>query len=275
MQTLTPVVGASLGFAKTLFTRGTDCFGLSEVNQVFRINLNPESIPPIPFSEAELKRARELGQYLILQINTAKDGESLTMKKIHNQFDNKLGDGKLLYDTDWYAKEPFFTEDIPGLGWKLVSREVIPGSMSKDYIGQTKSISDYLVNEVYEGEELPDVYQVAVDEFKNRKAELEELRDSDWKKCAEELVGLRLNILFREKPVEVLYSLIVQHEINHERLLSNTYTWTSVRSSNGNLVNVGNCDSNGVNVDNNEPRNSNDNLGVRFSRSVYKRTLFM
>src|SRR3989344_3904358 len=39
-------------------------------------------------------------------------------------------------------------------------------------------------------------------------------------------------------------------------------------SSNGNVVNVGNFDENGVNVDNDNPRNENDNLGVRFSRSV-------
>jgi len=39
----------------------------------------------------------------------------------------------------------------------------------------------------------------------------------------------------------------------------------TARSSDGNLVNVGNSDENGVNVDRNDPRNSNDNLGVRFS----------
>lgn len=37
--------------------------------------------------------------------------------------------------------------------------------------------------------------------------------------------------------------------------------------SNGNLVNFGNCDANGANVNNN-PDNSNDNLGVCLSRSL-------
>ena len=41
-------------------------------------------------------------------------------------------------------------------------------------------------------------------------------------------------------------------------------------SSNGNVVNVGNFDENGVNVDNDNPRNRNDNLGFRLSRSVYE-----
>lgn len=40
------------------------------------------------------------------------------------------------------------------------------------------------------------------------------------------------------------------------------------RSSDGSLVNVGNFDSDGVNVNRNDPRNHNDNLGVAFFRSV-------
>ncbi len=43
------------------------------------------------------------------------------------------------------------------------------------------------------------------------------------------------------------------------------------RSSNGNLVNVGNFDENGVKVNNDNPRNRNDNLGACFSRSVNSR----
>ena len=39
----------------------------------------------------------------------------------------------------------------------------------------------------------------------------------------------------------------------------------TVRSSDGNLVNIGNADPNGVNVDNDDPRNSNGNLGARLS----------
>ena len=41
------------------------------------------------------------------------------------------------------------------------------------------------------------------------------------------------------------------------------------RDSSGKLVNVGNFDSEGVNVNRNNPDNSNDNLGVAFSRSLY------
>ncbi len=40
------------------------------------------------------------------------------------------------------------------------------------------------------------------------------------------------------------------------------------RDSDGNLVNVGNFDDTGANVNNDRPDNRNDNLGVSFSRSV-------
>ena len=52
-----------------------------------------------------------------------------------------------------------------------------------------------------------------------------------------------------------------------------TMTDKTSRDSDGNLVNVGNADEDGVNVDRNDPRNSNDNLGARFSRSVQKSLL--
>lgn len=265
MNTMTSCAPATLEFAKGLFTRGTDAFGPEEIDRVFGLKLGP--IPPMPFTEAELKRARELGQYLILQADRTKHDYPRTMKSINEMFGNALGDGKLLYDTGWYAKEPFYTDDTPRLGWALVSREVIPASVNEDYLGQTQAIADYLVNEVYKDEQLPSEYRAAVTEWNDRKEELEKLRDTDWEKCAEELAGLKLNILFREKPVEVLYGLVVQHQVNRERLLEAMYTWTNQRSSDGRLVHVGGCDPAGVYVDDDEPDRSPSALGVRFFRS--------
>lgn len=46
------------------------------------------------------------------------------------------------------------------------------------------------------------------------------------------------------------------------------------RDSSGKLVNVGNFDSDGVNVNSNQPDYSNDNLGVAFSRSLCRRLDF-
>ena len=256
---------ATLEFAKGLFTRGTDAFGPQEIDRVFGLKLGP--IPPMSFTEAELKRARELGQYLILQVDRTKHDYPRTMQSINEMFGNALGDGKLLYDTAWYAKEAFYRNDTPRLGWALVSREVIPASVNEDYLGQTQTIADYLVKEVYKDEQLPYEYRVAVVEWNNRKEELEKLRGTDWKKCAEELAGLKINLLFREKPVEVFYGLVVQHQVNRERLLGNMYSWTNQRSSDGLLVFVGGWSSVGVGVSDDGPDGSDSGLGVRFFRS--------
>jgi hypothetical protein len=257
-QTVKP---ASLDFAKRLFTRGTDALGSAEISRAFR-SPSGVNIPDIPFSEEELKRARGLGQYLILQVNTI-NGKPCTIQSIKEMFNNVLGDGKLLYDTDWYSGESFYTTDTPRFGWALVSRDVILASVALDYLDQTQTIADYLVNEVYKEEELPVEYQAAVTEWNACK----KIRNSDWKKCAKGLAGLKLNTLFREKPVEVLYGLVVQHEINHERLLGDQYSWTNQRSSRGHLVSVGYCDSDGVYVSGDGPGVSDSDRGVRFFRS--------
>src|SRR3989344_7443645 len=258
---------ASLDFAERLFTRGTDVFGPKEIQKVF--GAVPAHIPNIPFTEQELVRARELDQYLILQTDKTTGGKPLTMKSMHSQFDNKLGEGKLLYNTDWYGqKEVFYTTDVSRFSWRLTSREVISSSTSQNYIGRTQAIVNYLQDQVYKGEELPHEYRLAVEEFKNKKSNLEELLNSDWQKCAAECVGLRINQLFCERPVEVLYGLVVQHQINGEYLLRGRWTWTSVLSSVGFVVAVGSCGPGGVRVVSGDPRDSFSDLGVRFSRSA-------
>lgn len=266
-----PVTLASPAFARSLFARGTDAIGAEEIMRAFNMTLpsaDMSVIPPIPFTEAELQRAHALGHYLILQVGAGKNGRLLTMQSMHDDTKNKLGKGKLLYDTDWYGKEDFYTKDTPRVGWRLVSREVIPGSTSGDYIAQTQAIVDYLLGKVYEAEEPPAPYKEAVTEFVARKAELEQLMSDDWEKCAAECADLKINQLFREKPVEVIYGLVVQHAINNEYLLGGMYTWTSTRSSDGYLVRVGGAGAVGVYVDGDDPGRSRSYLGVRFSRSA-------
>lgn len=259
---------ASLDFAERLFTRGTDCFGPRQIARVFGHNFGPDTaVPPIPFSEDELNRARELGQYLVLDVNVAPDGTPLSFKKVYELLGDKSLDGKFLYDTSWYQNEPFFSEQLPA-GWRLVSREVIPGSASENYLGQTAVIVEYLRNQVYQGKDLPKPYQAAVDEFEAQKKGLKALMERDWAKAAEQLAALQINQLFRETPGQVGYRLALYAGINNERLLPNLWTWTKSRSSDGLLVSVGGFDSRGASVDLGDPRDSASDLGVCFSRSA-------
>ena len=252
-------IGAELSSARTLFTRGTDLFGAEEIKAVFGLDVTP---PPIPFSEEELTLARKRSEMLVYQ------PVSITMKQIHEMRANKTSDGKLLfYNTDWYQNEAFFTSDSIRNEWRLVSRAPIPGSRNQNYLEQTATLCEYLV-QVF-GTDMPKVAREAIAEFQSHKEELVKLLDKDWKEAAKQLVALKVNQMFRETPAEAFWSLALYEGINHERLLPpGSWTWTNKLSSGGYVVAVGNFDEGGVNVDNDNPRSRNGPLGVRFSRSV-------
>jgi len=109
------------------------------------IQINLEQIPNVPFSEEELERAKELGQFLILRVDKTADGQSLTMERMNKLLADEFketGKGKILFKTDdsgnieanaWYKNEDFFLEEIPKLSWALVTKEVIPNSLNNNY----------------------------------------------------------------------------------------------------------------------------------------------
>src|SRR3989344_329153 len=94
--------------AQGIFARDTNCcLGPKEIMAVYAgHNLElPADLPPIPWSPAELAAARARGEYLMLMPT------GLTMQAIWEKGNNLGPDGgKLLFDTDWYEKEEFFTK---------------------------------------------------------------------------------------------------------------------------------------------------------------------
>ncbi len=260
----TSTVPATTAFAEDLFTKRVetfDCLGSDKVAKAFGLTLDQATVPAIPFTEEELKRARKLGQFLILHAPT-------TMQQLHSRLNNVLGDGKLLYDIDWYKGEQFYTTETTRLEWRLVGREVISGSTGQNYLSQTQVLADYVREHVYGSMELPAAYQAAIKEFEDRKDELERLADKDWKAGAEAMANLQLNRLFRGTPADTLFDVIAYFKVNGEYLLPNMYHWSASRSSRGNLVGLGFGGAGGVYVRGFDPRNSLDNLGVVFSRGA-------
>ena len=246
---------------------GTDVFGPEEVKTAFGSTLELESVPSIPFSRAELEKANELNQMLIFRAGKLSDGSPLSMKKIGEILGDKVKDGGKVSYGDWYKDEKFFTEDAVETGWALVSRGLVPDSVSKNYLEQTEILITQ-VNESFGGaENLPEEYVEAVKEYAFAKEEIAGLIDTDWQKAAEKLEGLQINQLLRQSPSEALYDLILYFQNTGERLLGDNYTWTKRRSSGGRLVYVGSFDSDGVSVDGAEPGYSNSAHGVSFSRS--------
>ena len=241
--------------------------GSEAVEKAFGIKLEINEIPAIPFSMGELEKAKKLGQFLVLRVNSGPDGQPLTMQSMNNLLKERYekDSSKVLYNIDWYEKEEFFTNETPKLTWALTSKEVIPNSTDKNYLEQIDAIVDYLNQISPEG--LPEEYQKAVEEYKNQRAEIEPLIDSDWEKAAGMLEELKITELTRQSPAEALYDLVLYFQTNGEKLLPNRYICTKRRASDGKLVNVGGFGSGGVCVYSNEPDYSRGFLGTSFSRS--------
>lgn len=256
----TTATRADFSFARPLFTRGTDLLGAEEIKAAFGLEVMPPP-PPLSFTEDELTLARKRGEMLVCH------PEGVTMKRIHEMQADKTSDGKrLLYDTNWYANEAFFTTDALRPGWRLVSREVVPSSRRKNYLGQTAVLVGEIAA-VY-GSEMPEKVRQAVEEFDSQKEELGKLLQNDWREAAKRLVALKVNQLFRETPVETLWSLALYEHVNHKRLLpSGSWSWTNKLSSLDRVVAVGDFGGSGVRVAYDRPGLEYGLLGLRFSRS--------
>lgn len=260
---------AKMIFAEKLFDQ--DFLGPEQIRAAFldKVELT-KIIPPVPFSRQELERAKKLGQMLILRL-------PMTMAEIYEKLDDNFKDGaKVLYDVDkrtgklkddtWYKDEKFLNDERIELKWALVSKEIVPETTGKNYLEQTDKLSDYLQNQVFKDRFMPRIYQLAIEEFKMQRSDIERAMSSDWEKAAEMLEVLQITELTRQTPAEALYDLAAFYLTNSERLLPSNYSWTKRRLSGGRLVYVGGFRSDGVYVSGNEPDDADGALGVSFSR---------
>lgn len=248
-----------------------DVLGPEEVERAFGLKLRAEDVPKIPFGKAELEKARELGQFLVLRVDKAKDGTALSMKKMQELLSSEFEKeklGKIFYSVDWYKEEKFFTEEPPKLSWALSNKEIIPDSNSKNYLQQTESIVDYIKEKVFKGGAMPKEYQDAVKEFAEQKSKIAKLISDDWQEAAKMLAELKITKLTRQSPVEFMYDILAYFKNNKQRLYENMYAWTARRASGGKLVRVGGFDADGVRVGGWRPGLSAGGLGVAFSRSL-------
>ena len=240
---------------------GQDVLGPEEIETAF--GFRPADIPPLPYSRAELEKAKQLGEMLVLRTNKDVTGAPFTMKSLQQTMSLRLqqaGKGKVLYDTDWYKNEDFFIKDTPKIEWRLVSKDVLPDSTSKDYVDQTKVLRDHLQKDgLLTPVELAECSDVKLEELRT-------LMGSDWQVAAKQLSELQVNQNHRRTPVEALYDLLARFGSNDERLLEAKYEWTSRLNSDGELVDVGHFDADGASVHGSQPGSRSSSLGACSSR---------
>lgn len=244
-------------------------FGAEAVEKAFGVKFTKKQVPSIPFSKQELERAKERGQMLVLRVDKGADGNSLTMKNMQENVALQIafeGEGKLLYGTNWYKDEEFFTGESPRAGWALVGKNVLQDSTSKNDLEQTEVLAQE-VRMVFNGKVIPLKVASALKQFEDQKEEIRGLLGTDWKKAVEALSKLDLNKLFRRRPAEIIYDLVTVLRNSDHRLLGDMYERTSRLSSDGSLVTLGEFDDCGVSVGGWDPNNGYPSLGVSFSRS--------
>ncbi len=247
----------------------TDFFGPDEVEKAFGFEIDRDLIPDIPFSTQELAEAKANGQYLMLYVSNKDDGTPITAKilvdTLQEQFERD-GKGKIQYDTNWYKNEKFYTTDTPRIAWRLITKDVLPNSLSHNYLQQTEDIVKYLKGTVFKGRSIPADYQKAIDEFEKQKESIERNLSAKWQESANKLAGLKLTQMTRQTFVEERYGWLVYFQNRNERLLEDKYNWTGLQASDGYLVTVGHAVSRGARVDYWLPDYSAGLSGVVLSR---------
>ena len=167
--------------------------------------------------------------------------------------------GKLEDDAQ-YKAEDFYLKEKSNFAWALVSKEVISGSTSKNYLEQTEEAVKYLENEVFIGKPLPKEYKEAIAEYRS----LTDEEKKDKKKYEPKIS--KLNKLIRQSPAENLYDIMMYYRNKGERLLEKRWARTYATATDGDRVEVGIFAADGVGVGRFSDGVSAPSLGVVFSR---------
>lgn len=252
-------------------------FGLEEAKKAFDVDLKEEQIPKIPFSAAELERARELDQILILRIGRDTKGNFLALET--------MAEAELypkFHGSDWCKDETFMYRGI-NTQWALVSKNFVSNSDNKkNYLEQTELLVAHLKEVVFEDQAIPRQLQKAIDQFEEymrmnfegkSKAEIKEKMEMILDNSGEP-TSLLVNQLCRQTPVEAVYdSTVYMLNTGKELMLPNEYLWSNdvARKSNvGHIIAISNYTINGIEIYRYAAHKERAHLGTIFARTGWK-----
>lgn len=259
--------GMEISYEQAQEIMGDSFYGTEEIKNTFRFEFPQEKVPAIPYSPEVLEKAKENGEMLVLRVESDGEGSPMTMERMNEIMQTILAEGdeeeqeKLLYDTDWYQEEDFFKNVSLKTEWRIVGKNFVPDSTSKNYIEQTKILRDYLMGldsvSKEEQEECTDEFLEGLQKM------LDEDWDKNWKEVAKKLSELLINKNHRRIPAEILYDWVLQFRNRKERgILKANYDWSNALSSPGELVSLGYAARYGVDVDDDFPGYRDVYLGV-------------
>ncbi len=264
----------------------TSCARACEIGSLGRVVFLPEDtarvlgakIPEqsensgLTLSEDFLYRMKAKGCGVLYQSDAFADGTAFTMQELYKRRKNKDAlDGKLLYSADkpdcWYFQDPLFNKQTPRSGWRIAGRDVIPGTPEKNCVLQSLIVAGF-VEELF-GNELSKDGKDAITELRGSATSLEkQCAGPDWQNGAKKWAKLKFAELFLPYSVEVLFQILLDQEINRERLFASRYGRTSRLSSGGFVVGVGGAGADGAYLSGWGPGDRYGDLGCFLSCSA-------
>ncbi len=163
----------------------------------------------LPFTPADLERARTDGEFLVLRVPRDPTGP-LTMlrlaERLHGGLDPKVhkGVGYLLRDEWTIDAQPFATEDVPAAGWWLVRRTPLAATRNLGYRAQDDALAA--------------------------------------------LAPARNGRPRRRSAVEIAYDTLLWHHVRGERLLADAWDWSRSPSNDQGFAALGEFGENGLGV---------------------------
>jgi hypothetical protein len=226
---------------------GQDFLGFEAIrkleDELSHVGVNVEfalhRVPPIPYTEDDLRAAKSLGEILVLRPETMRVGDRevpLTIIDFRELFhtDPRGEMTNIMYSfrpgaNDWYKEEEFATQ--PGeitLGWALAKKDVLDGSTNSSWNKQEDLLRQY---------------------------------ESTLRRKGAYTVAVR-----RRTATETLYDIVLYYINTGQRLLADVFDWGSTRPNGGHPVCVGGFDAYGLRIYSRIPERPYSDLGTCPSR---------
>ena len=260
-------VFTSLPLMREIYSRGTNFFSDADVGHVLGARIAEPQEPGFPIPPEFHRKVAAMNCQFVYQSETFADGAPLTMHALYERRKNQDAlEGKLLYNTEWYELEPFFTEQAPRAGWFIKSPGTVRDTIDTNCVQGSLAVAKF-IEELF-GEVLATAGKDAIAELRNKAETLEKhCAGREWKHGAKEWSELAFSQLFLPYPVEILCQSLLSQWVNKERLFVSEYGWTNQLSQCGRVVYVGRAGGRGAVVDRCHPVNRGDSVGFFLSCS--------
>lgn len=216
--------------AQRIFVQETSYFGPEELG---RIGIEVDEVPPIPLSEEMLLRLKRLRISLEWYV-----------PGVLREMVSRFGNNPIEFDFGQEISDLIFDEDKKGgeSHWRAVSRQCISYRQwpFTGFLGQTCGLADYLRSHVFVGHR-PKRFLYALEEL--GKDQIDELAglalSDDWEAGAQAIEALAINQLYRGTVAQRLYDIFLHRMINGNMLNFGSGCLTRSLLHDGRLVAIG------------------------------------